>query len=94
MYNLDSQFNFNNEEGLYKFGHWLGRKVLLCNQKLVTAREALRSCGFSEEVLRQEWAAQVKAQTKPLPRKCPITCGVQQLMSPVQVNIGIVADLL
>lgn len=70
MYNLDSQFNFNNEEGLYKFGHWLARKVLVCNEKLIEAQEVLRSCGFTEEVLRQEWEAQVKAQTKPLPRKC------------------------
>lgn len=69
MYNLDSQFNFNNEEGLYKLGHWLARKVLLSNQKKIEAEEVLQGCGFTEEVLRREWEAQVKAQTKPLPRK-------------------------
>lgn len=74
MYNLDSQFNFNNEEGLYKFGHWLARKVLVCNEKSIEADEVLRSCGFTKEVLRREWEAQVKAQTKPLPRKFLIAC--------------------
>lgn len=70
MYNLDSQFNFNNQEGLYKLGHWLSRKARVCNEKMIAVREVLRSCGFTEEVLRREWEAQVRAQTKPLPRKC------------------------
>ena len=77
MYNLDSQFNFINEEGLYKLGHWLARKVLVCNEKLREAEEVLWSCGFTEEVLRQEWEVQVKAQTKPLPCKCQIACILQ-----------------
>jgi len=69
MYNLDSQFNFYSEEGLYKLGLWLRRKVLACDEKMKDSEECLRVCGFSEEVLRREWEAQIKAQTKPLPRK-------------------------
>lgn len=69
MYNLDSQFNFYSEEGLYKLGLWLCRKVLACDEKMKDSEECLRVCGFSEEVLRREWEAQIKAQTKPLPRK-------------------------
>jgi hypothetical protein len=72
MYNLDSQFDFNNEENLFKLGTWLRRKTHACEVKLQEAEEVLRECGFSEEVLRREWEAQVKAQTKPLPRKCLI----------------------
>lgn len=69
MYNLDSQFNFNNEESLFKLGTWLRRKVCACDVKLKEAEKVLAECGFQEDVLRCEWEAQVKAQTKPLPRK-------------------------
>lgn len=69
MYNLDSQFDFNNEENLFKMGTWLRRKVHACDVKLKEAEEVLGKCGFKEDVLRHEWEAQVKAQTKPLPRK-------------------------
>jgi hypothetical protein len=69
MYNLDSQFNFNNEENLFKLGTWLQRKVHACDVKCGEAEEVLGECGFPEDVLRREWEAQVKAQTKPLPRK-------------------------
>ncbi|KAF9070217.1 hypothetical protein BDP27DRAFT_1382877 [Rhodocollybia butyracea] len=60
MYNLDCQFNFNNKENLFKLGTWLRRKTY-------EAEETLGECGFPEDVLRREWEAQVKAQTKPLP---------------------------
>ncbi|KAE9391464.1 hypothetical protein BT96DRAFT_959544 [Gymnopus androsaceus JB14] len=69
MYNLDSQFNFNSEEGMWKLGVWLRRKVLACENKLNEAESVLGKCGFSEDILRREWDAQIKAQTKPLPRQ-------------------------
>ncbi|KAE9384417.1 hypothetical protein BT96DRAFT_960902 [Gymnopus androsaceus JB14] len=69
MYNLDSQLNFNNEEGLSKLGVWLRRKVIACESKLNEAEEVLRKCGFPEDVLQREWDAQIKAQTKPLPQE-------------------------
>ncbi|KAE9391440.1 hypothetical protein BT96DRAFT_832067, partial [Gymnopus androsaceus JB14] len=69
MYNLDSPAHFNNEEGLSKLGVWLRRKVIACESKLNEAEEVLRKCGFPEDVLQREWDAQIKAQTKPLPRQ-------------------------
>jgi rRNA maturation endonuclease Nob1 len=73
MYNLDNQFAFNNEENLFKLGTWLRRKTHACEVKLKEAEETLGECGFAEDVLRREWEAQVKAQTKPLPRKSLIS---------------------
>ena len=69
MYNLDSQFKFNNEENLLKLGAWLQRKLLAEGDKRKDAETVLTGCGFSEEQLLQEWEAQVHAQTKPLPRE-------------------------
>ncbi|KAJ3714474.1 hypothetical protein C8R42DRAFT_726479 [Lentinula raphanica] len=69
MYNLDSQFHFSSDEALYKIGLWLRRKVLACDEKLKEADAVLQRCGVDEDVLRREWRAQIKAQTKPLPRQ-------------------------
>ncbi|KAJ3978579.1 hypothetical protein F5890DRAFT_1422496, partial [Lentinula detonsa] len=69
MYHLDSQLNFANEEGLHMLGAWLRRKLIACEQKYKEAEHALKACGFSEDLLRQEWAAQIEAQTRPLPRQ-------------------------
>ena len=69
MYNLDSQFKFNNEENLLKLGAWLRWKLLAEGDKRKDAETVLTGCGFSEEQLLQEWEAQVRAQTKPLPRE-------------------------
>ncbi|KAJ3713069.1 hypothetical protein C8R42DRAFT_593707 [Lentinula raphanica] len=69
MYNLDSQFHFNSDKAMYKLGLWLRCKVLACDEKLKDAEEVLRLCGIPEEVLPDEWEAQIKAQTKPLPRQ-------------------------
>ncbi|KAJ3817231.1 hypothetical protein F5880DRAFT_1631011 [Lentinula raphanica] len=69
MYNLDSQFHFGSDESLYKIGLWLRRKVLACDEKLKEADTVLQNCGIDEDVLRREWRAQIKAQTKPLPRQ-------------------------
>ncbi|KAF9059473.1 hypothetical protein BDP27DRAFT_1498308 [Rhodocollybia butyracea] len=72
MYNLDSQFNFNNEENLFnirKKDSWLQCKVHACDVNLQEAEKVLAECGFPEDVLHCEWAVQVNAQTKPLPRE-------------------------
>ncbi|KAE9387003.1 hypothetical protein BT96DRAFT_948710 [Gymnopus androsaceus JB14] len=44
MYNLDSQFNFYSEEGLYKLGLGLHWKVLACDEKMKDLEECLRVC--------------------------------------------------
>ncbi|KAJ3792094.1 hypothetical protein GGU11DRAFT_865191 [Lentinula aff. detonsa] len=56
MYNLDSQFHFNSDEGIYKLGLWLHCKVSLCKEKFNEAEETLQACGIS-----------YNSQTKPLP---------------------------
>lgn len=67
MYNLDSQLNFTNDEGLFKLGTWLHRKVLACKAKANEAEQTLADCGVAEEVLYSQWQAQIQAQTAPLP---------------------------
>jgi hypothetical protein len=42
---------------------------MLCQKKKKVALEALRDLGVDEDILREEWAAQVADQTKPIARK-------------------------
>jgi hypothetical protein len=50
-------------------GQWLARKWMLCQKKKKVALEGLSEVEVEEEILREEWAAQVAHQTKPLARK-------------------------
>jgi hypothetical protein len=50
-------------------GQWLRRKWILCQRKKKVTLEGLGKVGVEEEILREEWAAQVAHQTKPLARK-------------------------
>lgn len=54
---------------MYTLGAWLRRKLTACEQKYKEAEASLKECAFDEEVLRDQWQAQIKAQTRPLPRK-------------------------
>ena len=72
MYNLDSQFQFINEESLFKLAVWLRQKFSACEEKLQEAVKRVNASDCSEEVLQQEWEAQVAAQMKPLPSASPI----------------------
>ncbi|RDB18910.1 hypothetical protein Hypma_014431 [Hypsizygus marmoreus] len=69
LYTLDNQVQHAHSEALDKLGHWLLRRTRHCNTKLITANERLRACGHTELYLRTQWNLQVKAQTKPLPRR-------------------------
>lgn len=89
MYNLDSQFHFNSDEGVYKLGLWLCRKVLLCEEKLKEAEEILQACGLPYEVLRREWNSQIKSQTKPLPCKSALLVCNTDSYRPTQGNVKI-----
>lgn len=53
---------------LLRLGEWIRRRRAHCVQKRAEATEALRECGKSKLLLREQWALQVVAQTKPLPR--------------------------
>ncbi|KAI0245088.1 hypothetical protein BJV78DRAFT_1141541 [Lactifluus subvellereus] len=66
---IDNQICFLNEKALDGIGHWLYWRWYHCQQKKQEADGVLAACGVGEDVLRSEWAAQVREQTKPLPRK-------------------------
>jgi len=50
-------------------GQWLAWKWMLCQKKKKIALEGLRELGTDEDILREEWAAQVAHQTKPIAHK-------------------------
>jgi hypothetical protein len=51
-----------------RFGSWLFRKNEQCVARKSQAKENLRNCGYDADYLREQWAEQVKVQTRPLPR--------------------------
>ena len=65
---LDLQIEHAGLENLEKLGIWLLRRTRHCFEKRKAAESVLTACGVAIETLRSEWEAQVKAQTKPLPR--------------------------
>ncbi|KAG6913379.1 hypothetical protein DXG01_007271 [Tephrocybe rancida] len=67
IYTLDRQVHQFDKDSMAKLGQWLLRRLCHCQNKRHAAEAILLDCGQSDEVLRQEWAAQVAAQTKPLP---------------------------
>jgi hypothetical protein len=48
------------------FGRWLFRKWMKCQERKREAVSELGRQNIPEDVLRSEWAAQVKEQTKPM----------------------------
>lgn len=71
---LDEQVQHMRLQSLLGLAMWLVQKwttARLKKQELSERLEELREEkeGLSENELREEWAAQVKAQTAPLPRK-------------------------
>ena len=58
---------------LPKYGVWLARRWRACKKEHIAAEDLLSSSGVAMDVLRAEWALQVSAQTRPLPRKC-VSC--------------------
>lgn len=69
LFVLDAQVRHLDVKSLDSSGQWLARKWMLCQNKKKTALEGLRELGTDEDVLREEWAAQVAHQTKPIARK-------------------------
>ncbi|KAG6807165.1 hypothetical protein H0H92_008576 [Tricholoma furcatifolium] len=69
IYTLDRQVNHLTTEVQMNLGSWLQRRFLHAQRKKTAAEDILKSCGKSLEYLREQWKAQVKAQTKPLPRQ-------------------------
>jgi len=56
-------------KSLQDLGSWLNRKWIKCQKRKTQALADLDELGIAIEVLRAEWAAQIKEQTKPLIRR-------------------------
>lgn len=56
------------EASLLRLGEWINRRYRHCIQKRAEAKKELAKAGKSTEMLREQWEAQVAAQTRPLPR--------------------------
>jgi len=68
LYTIDTQVKHLDQKSLENLGSWLHRKwVLTQNRKNAAERDLveLKEIGITERLLRDEWAAQVKEQTRP-----------------------------
>jgi hypothetical protein len=54
---------------MHALGHWLRCRWYHCQRNKLAAQAQLDELDVVEGTLREEWAAQVKEQTKPPPRK-------------------------
>lgn len=52
---------------MWSLGSWMSRKWQQCQARKVEAEQLLKKCGVSEDVLREQWEMQVKAQTQLAP---------------------------
>ncbi|KAF7371880.1 hypothetical protein MVEN_00045200 [Mycena venus] len=55
------------EASLLRLGEWINRRYRHCIQKRAEEKKELAKAGKSTEMLREQWEAQVAAQTRPLP---------------------------
>ncbi|KAJ7859935.1 hypothetical protein B0H14DRAFT_2745682 [Mycena olivaceomarginata] len=69
LYTLDSQVKQGDEANLFKLAEWNQRRTLFSKKKRVEAERQLKKSGHSKEFLKAQWKEQVKAQTKPAPRR-------------------------
>jgi len=66
---LDTQIKHLDHKSLHALGHWLRRRWYHCQKNKLAAQAQLDQLDVLEGTLKEEWAAQVKEQTKPPPRK-------------------------
>ncbi|KAJ7809346.1 hypothetical protein B0H14DRAFT_2867323 [Mycena olivaceomarginata] len=69
LYTLDSQVKQGDEANLFKLAEWNQRRTLFSKKKRVEAERQLKKSSHSKEFLKAQWKEQVKAQTKPAPRR-------------------------
>ncbi|KAJ7807154.1 hypothetical protein B0H14DRAFT_2874150 [Mycena olivaceomarginata] len=69
LYTLDSQVKQGDEANLFKLAEWNQRRTLFSKKKRVEAEHQLKKSSHSKEFLKAQWKEQVKAQTKPAPRR-------------------------
>jgi len=65
---LDGQIKHLDKKSLQSLGQWLLRRWLHCQHKREAAQMELDKIDVPEDVLREEWAAQLREQTKLAPR--------------------------
>lgn len=66
---LDEQIKHLDRQSLRYLGHWLARRWAHTQERKTNAMTALAFSGVDIGTLREQWAAQVHAQTRPLPSK-------------------------
>ncbi|KAJ7895431.1 hypothetical protein B0H13DRAFT_1624347, partial [Mycena leptocephala] len=99
LYTLDAQIEHTDETSLLQLGQWVSCRYAHSIQKRAEVTKALRECGKSQTLLREQWKLQVLAQTKPLPRTSNKNRGekavnsVILLRSAVTARQGLVHDL-
>ncbi|KAG1847699.1 hypothetical protein F4604DRAFT_1687955 [Suillus subluteus] len=69
LFVLDVQVRYLALKSFDASGQWLARKWMLCQKKKQAALDGLRDLRSDEDILREEWAAQVAHQTKPIARQ-------------------------
>ncbi|KAK7007314.1 hypothetical protein R3P38DRAFT_2553906 [Favolaschia claudopus] len=69
LYTLDVQIQHNLDKSLFTIAEWIRRTYYHISQKRREAAQALLESGHTEELLTEQWHAQVAYQTKPLPRR-------------------------
>ncbi|KAK6967060.1 hypothetical protein R3P38DRAFT_2589614 [Favolaschia claudopus] len=69
LYTLDAQITHNDEAALFRLGKLFRRHHQQTITKRAEATKKLQDCGKPEAELREQYALQIRAQTKPLPRR-------------------------
>ncbi|KAG6807735.1 hypothetical protein H0H92_006576 [Tricholoma furcatifolium] len=69
LYTLNHQVDHSTNVIHESLGIWLKRRFHHTKAKKQQAEDALKLCGKSVDYLREQWKAQIVAQTKPLPRQ-------------------------
>ena len=70
MYTLNAQFAFATKETITNLASWLNRKISNTRDKRREAQLMMDEAGEvaqDEGFVREQWAAQVREQTKPMP---------------------------
>ncbi|KAJ8587501.1 hypothetical protein M405DRAFT_863681 [Rhizopogon salebrosus TDB-379] len=98
LFVLDMQVRHLDLKSFEALGQWLQWKWMLCQRKKKVTLEGLGKVGVEEEILREEWAAQVAHQTKPLARRsknkaAEAVAGVLALEKTLESHQTIIHDL-
>ncbi|KAJ6558869.1 hypothetical protein DFH09DRAFT_1485992 [Mycena vulgaris] len=88
LYTLDAQMEHAEEASLLRLGEWINRRYRHCVQKRAEAKKELAKAGKSTEMLREQWDAQVAAQTRPPPRRTK-TRGQQAVQAVIHLRAAV-----